>query len=473
MSRRSPLFAGFVSLMLCASGTSILVGCGSSQRVAEAPLPGETIVGVGVRLDQTVIADVDQDSVALIDVTAIQSPPNSRTSVHVALVLDTSGSMDGRRFENAVQAAHAFVDRLDSGDRLSIVSYGDSATTHLACEALSSNRSDAHEAIDAMVADGNTCVSCGLQAAYDAINGCRDSSVERVVLMSDGHANRGVADEQGLRYMVATARQYQGIETATIGLGRLHDEIRMAALAEAGAADYYFLHNSDYFAEVLEREVTDLHATAVTNVIVRLRGGDGVAIAATPMLGGSWVGEELIFDLGQMAVGEVRQLGVALSLPVGDPGRAITAHVDFLDAHGRVYRTTGTARIERSDDLAEIEESIDADVVQTFVELNAAAAVDEAMLQFEQGDRNAARETLESAKQSADNYAAAMPTPVALDYGGLETTATTVNEGSATYFEDERGEVLRQRAVNNDRRRGRPAPSPMYAPEALNLQELE
>ena len=83
--------------------------------------------------------------------------------------------MEGRRFDNAIQAAHAFVDRLDTGDHLTIVSYGDSATTHLSCERLTSNRADAHAAIDAMTAEGNTCVSCGLQSAYDAITMCRDA----------------------------------------------------------------------------------------------------------------------------------------------------------------------------------------------------------------------------------------------------------------------------------------------------------
>jgi Ca-activated chloride channel family protein len=441
--------------------------------VADEAADGSGIVDVLVRLDQSLVSDNDFDSVALVEVSAIEPPPNVSTTVHVALVLDTSGSMEGRRMENAVQAAHELVDRLDVGDRFSLVSYGDAAQTLVECMRLGRNRDEAHEAIDAMVAEGNTCISCGLQAGYDALNTCRDASVERVILMSDGHANRGIVDEPSLRQLVASARQYWGVETSAIGLGRLHDEVRMAALAEAGAADYYFVHNSDYFAEVLDREIADLHSTAVTNVMVALRPGDGITISGTPMLGGTWNGDELLFDLGQMAVGETRQLAVQLALPVGEPGRALSARVAFYDAAGRLYRVAGSARLERSEDAAAIESSIDAEVVNVFSELRAAAAMDEALLQFEQGQQAQAVDTLNAARESVNTYATSMTAQPAPATGSLDSMVDEVRDADGSYFEQERGEVLLQRAINNERRRGRAAPSPMYAPEAMDLQRLE
>ncbi len=457
------------ALSLLAS-LSLLSGC-FARAVSDEPLDGDGIVDVLVRLDQSVISDDDGDAVALVDVTALQAPPGARPSVHLAVVLDTSGSMEGRKMDNARQAAHELVDRLDNGDHLTLVSYGDQAQTHVSCLAMRGDRAEAHEAIDELEAAGNTCVSCGLQAGYDAITTCDRSSVERVLVLSDGHANRGITDAYSLSAMVSGARGTHGIETATIGLGRLHDEVRMAALAEAGAADYHFLHNSDYLVAVLDAEIADLHATAVTDVYVVLRPGDGVQFTATPMLGGQWSGGEVSFDLGQMAVGEARELAIEMALPPGDPGRALTAHVAFRDVEGRTYRTEGTARVERSQDPGDIEASIDADVVEAFLELRAAAAVDDAMIliQMQDGSVDDARARLEIEREAMLEYATDVGYPTA----GPALNMEEIVEVQPGGLQQDRGEALRVHAQNNDRRRGRPAAREAYAPAAMDMSELE
>ena len=70
MLRPSSLLSRCVSAAVVAASALSLQACGSRQHVATEPLAGESIVDVAVRLDQTVIADTDRDSVALIDVTA-------------------------------------------------------------------------------------------------------------------------------------------------------------------------------------------------------------------------------------------------------------------------------------------------------------------------------------------------------------------------------------------------------------------
>lgn len=460
--------AAFVLLL------SNLGACSSTQHVSSDPLDGSGIVSVDVQLDQSVLSDVDTDSVALVEVTALNSPPGTSGRVHVALALDTSGSMEGRRMENALAAAHALVDRLDIGDRVTVVAYSDGAYTPLACHTLGRDRTDAHDAIDTLVPDGNTCLSCGLDAAYAAFAQCPDTPVERVVVISDGHANQGVVDAAMLAQQVATARATWGIETSTVGVGRLHDEVRMAALATAGAADYRFLHNSAYLTELLDAEIADLHATAVTNVYVTVRPGDGVVITGTPMVGGSWVGNSVQFDLGQMAVGERRQLAVEMSLPQGDPGRALTATVSFTDVDGRGYLARGIGRVERSPDPGDVEASINAAVVETFLKLRAAAAIDAALAQMEAGAQAAAVDTLAAERESMAAYASGMAVTTASPaFEEMDVTLDSVESADQTWNESQRGEVMLRRAVNNDRRRGVTAEQPMYTPGAMNLDELE
>ncbi|MBK9584338.1 MAG: VWA domain-containing protein [Alphaproteobacteria bacterium] len=65
------------------------------------------------------------------DFDEMQRPP-----INLALVLDKSGSMSGQKIEDVKQAAKAMIDRLQSGDTISIIIYDDRSqvlvpTTHL------------------------------------------------------------------------------------------------------------------------------------------------------------------------------------------------------------------------------------------------------------------------------------------------------------------------------------------------------
>jgi Ca-activated chloride channel family protein len=450
-----------------------LAAC-SRSAVPDEVLDGSGLVSVRVMPDQTVVGDADSDAVGLIEIVAQRAPSGPAPTVHVALVLDTSGSMDGHRIENARSAAHALVDALAPGDRLTLVSYGDAATTHASCVRLRADRTELHDAIDDLEAEGNTCASCGLQAAYDALRTCTDATVERAVLLSDGHANRGITDAGPLASMVAAARASAGIETSTIGLGRLHDEHTLGALASAGAADYHFLASSAQLDALLEAELDDLRATSVTNVRVAIRAGDGGALIGTPMLGASGTSEEYVFDLGQLAIGESRELLVQLALPPGDPGRALTARVFFDDAAGRAYVTRGHTNIERSLNAGEVEASIDARVVEAFLALQTAAAIDAALQTAI--DTPTKLQNLTTQRNELERYRDELGLPAEdINWSPVELDVVDqLAEGQAAAAPaPARAEALRTNAIRWDRRSGRPAQRESYAAGAIDPADLD
>ena len=118
----------------------------------------------------------------------------ARRPVAVALVLDRSGSMRGRKWQDAVDAARAAVRRLERGDVLTIVSYA--TDVRVDWEARRYEPRDQDEIlriIDRMEPGGSTYLEGGLRRAAEQIGRYADGErPTRIVLVSDGNANVGV-----------------------------------------------------------------------------------------------------------------------------------------------------------------------------------------------------------------------------------------------------------------------------------------
>ena len=462
------------------TATVFLCACGGANVVPDGPrIDGADIVGMELALDQRIIADEDRDGTVMIQVFAAGSPEDATAPARIALVIDTSGSMEGNKIENAREAAHQFVDRMNPQDELTLITFGDSAVPILSNHRMNrgSRRAEAHEAIEAIEADGNTCTSCGLQSAYDHLLAGPHDGVHRVILLSDGHANQGIVEPAALAQMAQNAHHGLGIGTSAIGLGRLHNDVALASLAEAGAADYRFLHSSDYLAELLDEELTSIHATMVRSLEITLRPGDGVNFVATHNLGARYSGDNIIFDVGQLSAGETLEFLVELQLPPGDMGRAVTATATFEDAIGRPYEVSEDARLQRSTDVAAIEASINTKVVETQWLLASALKIEEAMNQIANGQREVGLQIL---ADNADRLREIAPS-AALDaeVDQMEQMIDTFSAapepaaGGAAYEDEDRGNVILYRAQSNERRRGRPRSEVRHRSEAYVMDEIE
>ncbi|MFO0956803.1 MAG: Hsp70 family protein [Isosphaeraceae bacterium] len=149
------------------------------------------------------------------------------TPVRIALLLDTSASMDGPPLEEAQEAARNFLDKCDfTQAEVALVSFSEMAS--LQCEA-SDNPRKIRAAIDRLAADGTTNLAEALQLAREQL-----ASTDRaryIVLLTDGYPDSGeTALEEG-----ALARQ-EGIEIVAIGTGDADlDYLRRLASTEEGS----------------------------------------------------------------------------------------------------------------------------------------------------------------------------------------------------------------------------------------------
>lgn len=130
----------------------------------------------------------------------------------IALVLDTSSSMEGTPLDETKKAAQNFINVVGQKQaKTGIVQYNlDSEIV----SGLTQNTSELSSDIDQLYAQGSTNMEAGLQDAYDLLQNS-NSKKKMIVLMSDGEPNVGKEGDELIEY--ANEIKKSGVQIYTLG----------------------------------------------------------------------------------------------------------------------------------------------------------------------------------------------------------------------------------------------------------------
>ncbi len=162
-------------------------------------------------------------------------PRASQPPLNLVFLIDTSGSMTAEdKLPLAARAMNILIDQLSPQDRVSMVAYAGSAGAVLAPTS-GAEKLKMRCALGALQAGGSTAGGEGLALAYAlAQQNFRKDAVNRVILLTDGDFNVGVADPSKLKDFVADKRK-TGIYLSVYGFGRgNYNDTMMQTLAQNG-----------------------------------------------------------------------------------------------------------------------------------------------------------------------------------------------------------------------------------------------
>ncbi len=193
----------------------------------------------------------------------------TRRPLNLSLVIDRSGSMAGQKIEYTRQAAKVLVQNLGAADTLSIVLYNDTVETLLMPEKVT-NKDLINQQISKIKPGGTTNLSGGwLEGCQLVARNMSGDQLNRVILMSDGLANRGVVRPDQLIPMTQI-KQNDGVTTTTMGLGKDFNEDLLMQMANAGGGAFYFIESPEVAPDIFREELNGLLNVVGQNLVVGL-----------------------------------------------------------------------------------------------------------------------------------------------------------------------------------------------------------
>ncbi|MEH1912557.1 MAG: VWA domain-containing protein [Nostoc sp.] len=238
-----------------------------------------------------------------------------RRNLNLSLVIDRSGSMAGAPLHHALKAAESVVDQLEPDDILSVVVYDDEVDSVVPPQAVT-NKAALKNSIRKVRAGGITNLSGGWIKGCEHVKTRLDpQKINRVLLLTDGHANMGIQDP---KILTATSAQKaeEGIITTTLGFAQGFNEDLLIGMARAATGNFYFIQSIDEATEVFSIELDSLRAVVGQNLKVTLELADGVSLVDTLSLAqvSQNKASQPVLTLGELYEGEDKLLGLSLMI---------------------------------------------------------------------------------------------------------------------------------------------------------------
>ena len=237
-----------------------------------------------------------------------------RTPVDVALVLDRSGSMGGRKLDMAREAVAHAIRLLKPSDHLGVVCYDDQVQTVLdRAPATAEAKALATSRLRAIDARGSTDLHAGwLRGAELARAEAKGTGLAKVLLLTDGLANHGMIDHGELVATASRLRQ-EGVVTSTFGVGADFDEELLSRIATEGGGHFYFIEKAVQIPDMFASELGETLEVVARDVVFEVSSEPGVEAMILNALPSEQVDGRLRVRCGDLVADQELTLIVAVA----------------------------------------------------------------------------------------------------------------------------------------------------------------
>ncbi|ACV49224.1 MULTISPECIES: vWA domain-containing protein [Halomicrobium] len=304
-------------------------------------------------------------------------PGEQETDVrrHIALCIDTSGSMEGDNIKRARDGAAWVFGLLADEDYVSIVAFDTEATVILPATRWSDlDRQTAMDHVEELTAGGGTDMYNGLKAAKETLSSSATGpdTVKRLLLLSDGKDNERTPDEfEGLAEAIDDA----GIRIQSAGIGTDYNEATIRTLGTAGRGTWTHLEApgdiEDFFGEAVEQAGSVVAPDAHLDLDV----APGVEVSevyrALPQaqeVSPEWEANATRVKLPDLIERESQRVVLKIHAPPREPGsEEVLADVQLSARGDTASDQIGVEYTDEQEKLAEHNESVDIDHKQTVI----------------------------------------------------------------------------------------------------------
>jgi Ca-activated chloride channel family protein len=160
----------------------------------------------------------------------------TKRHTNVYLVVDTSGSMQGRKLANVQVALEAFLDSVEGDrERVGLIDFSHEIKHHISLNELGRNRQELEAAVLGLEARGDTALLDAIASAYVRLQAVEDPDrINAIVAMTDGRENASNIELRELADRIRTGNQRNvPVVIFCIAYGSNSDLNTLQAIAEA------------------------------------------------------------------------------------------------------------------------------------------------------------------------------------------------------------------------------------------------
>ncbi|MFD0672245.1 VWA domain-containing protein [Cohnella sp. GCM10027633] len=338
-----------------------------------------------------------------------------RAPINLSLVLDRSGSMSGEPLMYSKKACQFVADQMNVSDLLNLVAFDDQVQTIIPPSQVIHKDLIKHR-IESIETGGTTNLSGGMiEGAQHVRKKKTDGMVNRVILLSDGHANEGVTDKQKL-FAIAKEYRSSGVGISTMGVGDGFDEELMEGIAEHGGGNFYYIDKADGIPEIFEQELEGLLSVIAQNVKLTLNPSDGTQIVAIYGYPAEEQSGKPVLQFGDIYHNEVKSILVELAFHPHIQGEhnVIQLNWDYIDVTESAVACSTQIEISTSftSDINLLNEPGNAIVEQQVELTKSAKVIEDAMVAFDNGDMEHGQKLLKVQADQMLQMSIAMNSPI-------------------------------------------------------------
>jgi Ca-activated chloride channel homolog len=207
----------------------------------------------------------------------------------IVVVLDTSGSMEGEKFAQAIDAAVYVIEHLGEGDRFGIVDFSRSVRTFSDELRPAADAADGIEYLRGLAAGGNTNISGALERGLELLDGDRPGTV---IFLTDGLPTAGIEDPDGILDLAAMVAPERA-QLFAFGVGYDVDTVLLDALAGQHVGTSHYVMPEERIDTEVQRLYEQVSTPVLTDVQISI---DGVATydIAPEVMSGIFAGNQAL-----------------------------------------------------------------------------------------------------------------------------------------------------------------------------------
>jgi len=201
-----------------------------------------------------------------LSLSALQEGLEHSLPLNLCLVLDHSGSMNGKPLTTVKEAALGLIDNLQASDRLSVIAFDHKAKVIVPNQAVTDGAAIAKN-IQSLKALGGTAIDEGMKLGIQEAGQSKQARVSQIFLLTDGENEHG--DNERCLKLAQVAADYN-ITINSLGFGAHWNQDILEAIADTANGSLSYIERPEQALETFSQLLSRMQTVGLTNPYLRL-----------------------------------------------------------------------------------------------------------------------------------------------------------------------------------------------------------